>query len=205
MTSLLKSLILAMVVATTATAARAEPLAAGLEAQGTTRAPIGWVDFCDRHPDECRGPALAAEMVVLSKRTRKLIETINRTINHRIRPVSDLDHHGTLERWSYPDDGKGDCEDYVLEKRRQLIAAGLPRQALLITVVRDLKGDGHSVLTVVTDKGDLVLDNQEPDVTPWSETGYRFVKRQSAEHPDRWVSLGGIETAQSVATLLRRR
>ena len=185
--------------------ASAQSLGPGLSALGQTRAPIGWVDFCDRHAADCTGPALAPEAIVISKRTRKLLDTINDTVNRRIRPVSDLDHHGTLERWSYPDDGKGDCEDYVLEKRRQLIAAGLPRQALLITVVRDLKGDGHSVLTVVTDKGDLVLDNQEPEVMPWAETGYRFVKRQSAEHPDRWVSLGGIDTAQSVATMLRRR
>ena len=42
-----------------------------------------------------------------------------------------------------------------------LIQAGWPRQALLITVVRDKKGEGHAVLTVKTDKGEFILDNQE--------------------------------------------
>ena len=60
-----------------------------------------------------------------------------------------------------------------------LIESGWPREALLITVVRDKKGDGHAVLTVKTDKGEFILDNQNEDILPWSETGYRFVKRQS--------------------------
>ena len=65
--------------------------------------------------------------------------------------MTDLEHWGVVERWNYPDDGYGDCEDYVLLKRRMLMQAGWPREALLITVVRDKKGDGHAVLTVKTD------------------------------------------------------
>ena len=104
--------------------------------------------------------------------------------------MTDMDHWGVVEKWSYPDDGKGDCEDYVLLKRRMLMQAGWPREALLITVVRDKKGDGHAVLTVKTDKGDFILDNQEEQVLLWSDTGYRFVKRQSQSNPNNWVSLG---------------
>ena len=95
-----------------------------------------------------------------------------------------------VERWSYPDDGYGDCEDYVLLKRRMLMQAGWPRQALLITVVRDKHGDGHAVLTVKTDKGEFILDNQNEEILLWSETGYRFVKRQSQNDPNVWVALG---------------
>jgi predicted transglutaminase-like cysteine proteinase len=95
-----------------------------------------------------------------------------------------------VEKWSYPDDGYGDCEDYVLLKRRLLMQAGWPREALLITVVRDKRGDGHAVLTVRTNKGEFVLDNQNEKVLLWSDTGYRFVKRQSQESPNIWVSLG---------------
>ena len=98
--------------------------------------------------------------------------------------MTDMDHWGVVEKWSYPDDGKGDCEDYVLLKRRMLMQAGWPREALLITVVRDKKGDGHAVLTVKTDKGDFILDNQEETSLLWSETGYRFVKRQSQSNPN---------------------
>ena len=49
----------------------------------------------------------------------------------------------------------------MLLKRRMLMQAGWPREALLITVVRDKKGDGHAVLTVKTDKGEFILDNQD--------------------------------------------
>jgi predicted transglutaminase-like cysteine proteinase len=107
-----------------------------------------------------------------------------------------------VERWSYPDDGYGDCEDYVLLKRKMLMQAGWPQQALLITVVRDQKGEGHAVLTVKTDKGEFVLDNQEEQILLWSETGYRFVKRQAQTNPNIWVSLG--DTRPAVATAAAR-
>jgi len=67
----------------------------------------------------------------------------------------------------------------VLQKRKMLLQAGWPREALLITVVRDKAGDGHAILTVKTDRGEYVLDNQTDAILLWSDTGYRFVKRQS--------------------------
>ena len=70
-----------------------------------------------------------------------------------------------------------------------MIERGWPREALLITVVRDKKDNGHAVLTVVTDRGDFVLDNQRDEIVPWNETGYRFVKRQSQSNPNEWVAL----------------
>jgi len=70
----------------------------------------------------------------------------------------------------------------------------------LITVVRDKKGDGHSVLTVRSDKGEFVLDNQETEILPWSDTGYRYVKRQSQSDPNVWVSLGDNRTTTYVAS-----
>jgi predicted transglutaminase-like cysteine proteinase len=114
--------------------------------------------------------------------------------------MTDLDHYGVVEKWAYPDDGYGDCEDYVLLKRRLLVDAGWPRQALLITVVRDLKGDGHAVLTVKTDRGEFILDNQQADILLWSDTSYRYVKRQSQSDPNVWVSLGDPRPATATAT-----
>jgi len=66
--------------------------------------------------------------------------------------------------------------------------------------VRDKRGDGHAVLTVKTDKGEFVLDNQNEDVLLWSETGYRFVKRQSQMDPNVWVALGDPRPAPATAT-----
>ena len=159
-----------------------------------TLPPIGWVQFCGDEPQECDVPVLAPRLAQLDDRRWKQLLRINRDVNDEVEPVSDLEHWGMLEKWSYPTDGKGDCEDYVLEKRRRLIEAGWPRQSVLVTVVRDRKGDGHAVLTVRTDRGDFVLDNQEIRVKAWTDTGYKFVKRQSESHPNKWVSLGGPDS-----------
>ena len=154
------------------------------------RAPIGWVDFCIENKSECAtSPSEPRDVVLTSKAWTDMLK-VNAWVNESIKPMTDLEHWGVVERWSYPDDGYGDCEDYVLLKRRMLMQAGWPREALLITVVRDKKGDGHAVLTVKTDRGEFILDNQEPQVLPWTKTGYRFVKRQSQSDPNLWVSLG---------------
>lgn len=166
----------------------------------SSRAPIGWVEFCAQRPWECNVAPTAPRDVVLTAKIWKDLVRINRLVNERIRPMTDLEHFGTVEKWGYPDDGYGDCEDYVLLKRRMLMEAGWPREALLITVVRDQKGDGHAILTVKTDRGEFVLDNQNEHVVLWSESGYRFVKRQSQSDPNVWVSLGDPRAASATAT-----
>jgi predicted transglutaminase-like cysteine proteinase len=155
-----------------------------------TRAPIGWVDFCRRYAPECDTRPSVARDVVLSAKAWTDLVRINKWANDHITPVTDMEHWGVVERWDYPDDGRGDCEDYVLLKRRMLMDAGWPREALLVTVVREQNGNGHAVLTVKTDKGEFVLDNQNEHILIWSETSYRFVKRQSQTDPNAWVALG---------------
>ena len=165
-----------------------------------SRAPIGWVEFCVEYAPECETNILDARDVVLSTKAWKDLLRINKWVNDTIKPITDLEHWGVVERWNYPDDGFGDCEDYVLLKRRMLMQAGWPRQALLITVVRDKRGDGHAVLTVKTDKGEFILDNQNETVVLWSDTGYRFVKRQSQHDPNVWIALGDPRPATATAT-----
>jgi len=164
-----------------------------------TRAPIGWVEFCSEYAPECETRPLDARDVVLTTKAWQDLLRINKWVNHSIKPITDLEHWGVVERWNYPDDGYGDCEDYVLLKRRMLMQAGWPRQALLITVVRDKRGDGHAVLTVKTDHGEFILDNQNEEVLLWSDTGYRYVKRQSQSDPNVWVALGDMRPAPATA------
>jgi predicted transglutaminase-like cysteine proteinase len=170
--------------------------AAYAQVMGDATPPIGWVEFCAQaeHARDCDAPALKPVAADLDERRWRYLLEVNARVNRDITAVTDMDHWGVAERWSYPTDGKGDCEDFVLEKRKRLMEAGWPRQALLITVVRDRKGDGHAILTVKTDRGDFVLDNQESKVKLWTETGYKFVKRQSDQNPNRWVSLGNVDT-----------
>lgn len=164
------------------------------------RAPAGWRQFCAEYAPECDTTELAARDAALTSQAWTELVRINRWVNEAIKPMTDVEHWGVTERWNYPDDGYGDCEDYVLLKRRMLMQAGWPRQALLITVVRDQQGDGHAVLTVKTDKGEFILDNQTEEVVLWSETEYRFVKRQSQNDPNIWIALGDPRPAAATAT-----
>ena len=167
-----------------------------------TRSPLGWVEFCIEYKGECDTHASQARDIVLTQRAWSDLQKVNAWVNETIKPMTDLEHWGVVERWNYPDDGYGDCEDYVLLKRRMLTQAGWPREALLITVVRDKKGEGHAVLTVKTDRGEFILDNQEAEILAWNKTGYRFVKRQSQSDPNVWVSLD--EPRRSPATVSAR-
>ncbi|WP_371346609.1 transglutaminase-like cysteine peptidase [Ancylobacter sp. IITR112] len=180
------------------TVAMLSSLAANMVAGAQTSVPMGYFQFCAEHPAECGSKGGTGGKVALTEANFAQLREVNDSINGRIQPMTDLEHYGEIERWTYPEDGFGDCEDYVLLKRRTLVELGWPADTLLVTVVRDRKGDGHAVLTVVTDRGDLVLDNQEAAIVLWHETGYRFVKRQAQADTDSWVSLGDVLAPLSV-------
>lgn len=156
---------------------------------GATSQPIGHYEFCKKNPDVCSirsrdtGPERTTDAVW------KTVVALNVRLNHAIQPMSDLQLYGQDEVWAYPAKGAGDCEDYVLEKQRELEAAGFPVTDLLITVVRKRDGEGHAVLTWRTDRGDFVLDNLTDDVVAWDETSYRYLKRQDSTDTGRWVAI----------------
>jgi predicted transglutaminase-like cysteine proteinase len=155
---------------------------------GLTSQPIGHYEFCKANPAECSIRTRDEGPEHLSDALLKRIAAINVSVNRAIRPMNDADIYGKDEVWAYPN-GAGDCEDYVLEKRRELHSEGISFSNLLITVVRKPDGEGHAILTVRTDKGDFVLDNLTDKVKDWTNTGYRFLKRQASDHTGRWVSI----------------
>ena len=156
---------------------------------GLTSQPIGHYDFCKANPGECSiRPRNLAPAPMNATLWRQLASVTTR-VNANVKPMNDSDIYGKDEVWAYPDKGVGDCEDYVLEKRRRLSRLGISLANLLITVVRKPDGEGHAVLTVRTTKGDYVLDNLTDKVRAWDQTGYRFLKRQASENTGRWVSI----------------
>jgi predicted transglutaminase-like cysteine proteinase len=155
-----------------------------------TSVPYGWVDFCQRYREECRDDEIAPQDIELTAAVFRKIARINAWVNKNIDPIADADHWGSVDRWDYPSDGQGDCEDFALLKRRMLIEEGFPRQALLLTVVKEKNGEGHSVLTVKTSRGEFVLDNLSDEMRPWTRVPYRFVKRQSQRNQNVWVAIG---------------
>lgn len=167
-----------------------------------TEAPEGFVEFCTRFPTDCQAGTTTPRAVVLSDdRWMELIQT-NRSVNSAVAPVTDLNHYGRAEFWTYPID-VGDCEDYVLMKRRLLMGKGWPASVLLITVVRDENGDGHAVLTVGTDRGDLILDNRTDLILPWAHTPYHYVKRQEIDEPRDWVRIRDRRSTPAVGSIRR--
>ena len=155
---------------------------------GPTSIPIGAVEFCKAHRADCGPSASTVEVETLTDAGWRQLVAINDAINTSIVPVTDKDLYRINEFWTYPD-GKGDCEDFALEKRRHLIANGWDPSALLMTVVRQQNGEGHAVLMVRTDRGDLVLDNQDGRVLLWNDTPYQFIKRQSQTDSRKWVGI----------------
>lgn len=166
------------------------PQADYAEVGPVTITPAGWVDFCERYRGECDGGPLEPRDVHLTLKTWREIVSLNHFVNHSITPQTDLEHWGVIDQWDLPYDGKGDCEDYVLLKRKMLMERGFPRQALLVTVVRDEHDEGHAILTVKTDRGEFVLDNMIDDVRAWNDTPYVFVKRQSQSDENIWEQIG---------------
>ena len=189
-----KNSVYALAILISATTAQASELKLPTEttaalAHGALPAPWGWRDFCRKNPADCVAKQSTTERLHLTTDIWRKITDINNRVNQSIEAVSDMDHWGKPESWDYPSDGKGDCEDYALLKRGLLIRAGLPSSSLLMTVVINRRQEGHAILTVTTDLGDFVLDNQTNEIQAWGSTGYRFVERQSAANPNEWVQL----------------
>ena len=155
---------------------------------GKSLPPVGFVRFCVDNPADCKSLDDKYDRLAISPDRWKLVYQVNSYVNNKIAPVSDEDLYGEVEHWAYPTDA-GDCEDYVLLKKRYLENLGFSAEALLITVVLDEKGDGHAVLTITTEDGDYILDNRRNDLKRWNNTGYKFLKRQSHSNPLQWVAL----------------
>ncbi len=168
--------------------------ASSMKTGGLTSQPIGHFEFCQANTAECRIQSIGAQPLIAGTKTMALVETVNAQVNAAILPETDRDVYGKDEVWAYPRVA-GDCEDYVLLKRRILMNKGISPANLLITVVRKPDGEGHAVLSLRTKSGDFVLDNLNDEVLPWEATGYRFLKRQSSEHTGHWVT---IETPKDV-------
>nr|WP_236042474.1 transglutaminase-like cysteine peptidase [Roseibium aggregatum] len=172
-----------------------------MEMERAAKAPIGHLQFCRDNSWACPNDRYDPVVVRLSETLWNQLIAVNAEVNRRIRPMTDDDLFGKPEHWSYPVNGYGDCEEYVLEKQRVLIEAGWPRSALLITVAKDIENSGHAVLTVRTDQGDMILDNQIEAVLPWYSTPYRYIKRQSASSTVKWTGISDtrVTTVSSVS------
>ncbi|MCX8997996.1 transglutaminase-like cysteine peptidase [Rhizobiaceae bacterium BDR2-2] len=178
----------ALVAASTAAGGSDLRPAAAMITGSVTSQPIGHYEFCQRHVSECAVRSKVAAAPKLTEHGWQVLRDVNMSVNAEIIAMTDMEVYGKEEFWTYPVDA-GDCEEFVLEKRKRLLEKGFSVADLLITVVRKPDGEGHAVLTVRTSQGDYILDNLSPDVKPWTETSYTYLKRQASFHTGRWVTI----------------
>jgi predicted transglutaminase-like cysteine proteinase len=156
---------------------------------GKSLPPLAYVAFCARAEgqSECNTKGSVERLIMTSDKMDQLNQ-VNKYVNTKIKPMSDLDQYGVPDYWTYPVTA-GDCEDYQLLKKRYLVQLGFAADELLMTVVFDENGDGHAVLTIMAQDGDYILDNRRNEILLWNQTGYKFLKRESQQNPRQWVSL----------------
>ena len=154
--------------------------------RGYAFAPPAARDFCNRQPGLCSARG-NLKVVKLTPELTAELKGVNNSVNRRIKERSDLASTAKADDWRLPTD-EGDCEDFAILKKAELMKRGWSASALLLTVAT-LHGEGHTVLTVRTDKGDLVLDNRTGAIKDWSRTGYRYFSRQSQSESGKWTRI----------------
>lgn len=164
------------------------PLALAEEPQlmsvsGPAFAPPAFYPFCEERPDLCASTGAHKKMTMTDRRGAELNE-VNLAVNRKIREVSDQRQHGVEDVWSVPESA-GDCEDFAILKKKELMKRGWPASTLLLTVVT-ASGQGHVVLTARTDRGDFILDNRTNRLRAWTDVPYNFFARQSQSAHGKW-------------------
>ncbi|RUU11711.1 hypothetical protein EOD23_09670 [Mesorhizobium sp. USDA-HM6] len=167
------------------------------ETRGKGFAPPAFYSFCSRQPGLC-STAGGTKVVTLRSGLSAQLKQVNRSVNSRITELSDRAVVGKDDDWRVPT-VSGDCEDIAILKKLELMKRGWPASALLLTVA-SYHGEGHTVLTVRTNEGDLVLDNLTNSVRDWSSTPYSYFARQAQGNGRRWERIGAAKPVDTTAT-----
>ncbi len=163
-----------------------------------TLAPFQHVRFCIRYPAECRSNPGEDESINLTDENSQLLSRVNRGVNTAIIPATKSYGKNLQDGWTIAPSA-GDCNDYAVTKRHELLQSGLPAKALRLAVVKTASEIGHLVLVVATTNGDLVLDNLTEAIRPWQITDYHWLKIQSAKDARFWydIKVPGVFLSQA--------
>jgi predicted transglutaminase-like cysteine proteinase len=168
-----------------------------------TLAPFQHVRFCLRYPSDCESNSTADQQVELTTETSDLLKRINHSVNKSIGPTVKGYGQNLDDGWTISP-ATGDCNDYAVTKRHELLANGFSPNVLRLAVVTTTSGVGHLVLVVATTKGDVVLDNLTQAIRPWQTTDYRWLKIQSATNAKYWYEVKAPSNGPSASLVDRR-
>lgn len=148
-----------------------------------TVAPFAHVRFCVASPTECEQSS-GPDSIELTKAKLDLLKSVNSRVNNSIEPyMSD-----GMETWQINPD-RGNCHDYAVTKRHELIRAGWPSSSLRLAIAYTAGGVGHLVVIVRTSEGDVVLDNLTNRIVNWRKSGLRFVSIEGGDQPRVWYGV----------------
>jgi predicted transglutaminase-like cysteine proteinase len=161
--------------------------------------PIGHSRFCLRYPDDCRvrGIDFRRRFIAFTARRHEELNQVNRRINREIIAAS-TPGNGAFEQWLISPSA-GDCNDYAVTKRHELLRQGWPSRALLLSEVVVPTGEHHLILIVRMKDGDMV-HNLHPQILSAiaASRQYRWVRMEMPQNPRFWARArapGTVHTA----------
>jgi predicted transglutaminase-like cysteine proteinase len=161
-------------------------------------APMAFTRFCFQYPDECRARlTFRPRKIALTPERWADLVSVTRDVNRAIVPQRN-DGGILAEEWLLSPRA-GDCNDYAVTKRHELLVRGWPSRSLVLTEVVVPSGEHHLVLVVRTGDGDFVLDNLTSAVRSVSKTPYRWVRAQSPRNPKFWSMIRVTTSPASLA------
>jgi predicted transglutaminase-like cysteine proteinase len=149
--------------------------------------PLGHTFFCLSHPDDCKvNPTdFRRRNIALTEERWNELNLVNRAVNRSIAPDENV-----TDEWQISPK-IGNCKDYAITKRHELLVRGWPSRALLLSEVIVPSGAHHLILVVRTKDADLVLDNLNANIRPAAMTfhQYHWVRIESPQNPKFWASV----------------
>jgi predicted transglutaminase-like cysteine proteinase len=151
-----------------------------------TLSPMAHARFCMEYHEDCeaRSVDFRHRNIQLTQARWEELNTINRAVNREIIPQRNLG--GLLtEHWRVAPQA-GECHDYAVTKRHELLARGWPARSLLLSEVVVPSGEHHLVLLVRMKHVDLVLDNLSANIRTVDQIPYQWVRVESPRDPKYW-------------------
>jgi predicted transglutaminase-like cysteine proteinase len=161
--------------------------------------PIGHSRFCLRYPDDCKahGIDFRRRNIALTPERWDELNSVNHQVNRDI--VAEVTPgNGLTEEWLISPPA-GDCKDYAITKRHELLERGWPSRVLLLSEVVVPSGEHHLILVVRTKEADLVLDNLNANVRPVANMyrQYQWIRIETPQNPMFWARVRTLEVIRT--------
>lgn len=139
-----------------------------------------YADFCSRNPREC--DAFGKSVISFNEFPRELFILINQEVDADIKFAEDREEYNKEDYWDFPVNGRGDCEDIALEKRRRLASLGIPRAALRLIVGQHKRSlYSHAILSIETTEGTFILLENLSYLPLWHQIEYNLEMRERSD------------------------